>query len=76
MTEEWHRQDYMISTDSTLVNLDVVHGFPRRSYWATDRPLEAVRRSAEHSMNFGPYRSENRLRSSDTRCCESSSARY
>jgi GNAT superfamily N-acetyltransferase len=55
MAEEWRRDGYVISTDPSLLDLDVVHGFLRRSYWAADRPLETVRRSVEHSLGFGLY---------------------
>ncbi len=55
MAEEWRRDDYVISTDPSLLDLDVVHGFLQRSYWAADRPFETVRRSVEHSLNFGLY---------------------
>ena len=60
MTEEWRRDGYVISTDPSMLDLDVVHGFLQRSYWAADRPLETVRRSIEHSLNFGLYRAEDR----------------
>lgn len=61
MTEEWRRDKYLISTDPGPLNLDVVHGFLQRSYWASDRPLETVRHSIEHSLNFGMYRAEDGL---------------
>lgn len=60
MAEEWHRDGYVISTNPSTLDLDVVHGFLRRSYWAADRPLETVRRSVEHSLNFGLYRAGDR----------------
>jgi len=55
MAQEWHQGDYLISTDPSRLDLDIVHGFLRRSYWAADRPPETVRRSVEHSLNFGLY---------------------
>jgi GNAT superfamily N-acetyltransferase len=60
MTEEWSRDGYLISTDPSLLDLDAVRGFLQRSYWAADRPLETVRRSIEHSLNFGLYRASDR----------------
>jgi len=59
MTEEWHRNGYLISTDRSLLDLDTVHGFLQRSYWAADRPLEIVRRSLEHSLTFGMYQAQD-----------------
>jgi len=32
MTEEWHRKDYVISSDPDLLDLDIVYGFLQRSY--------------------------------------------
>ena len=55
MTEEWRRDGYLISTDPSMLDIEAVHGFLQRSYWAADRPLETVRRSVEHSLNFGLY---------------------
>jgi GNAT superfamily N-acetyltransferase len=60
MAEEWRRGDYEINTDPSRLDLDAVHGFLRRSYWAAERPLEKVRRSVEHSLNFGLYRADDR----------------
>jgi len=60
MAEEWRRDGYVISTDSSMLDLGVIHGFLQHSYWAADRPLETVRRSIEHSLNFGLYRAEDR----------------
>jgi GNAT superfamily N-acetyltransferase len=42
------------------LDLDVVHGFLQRSYWASERPLETVKRSVEHSLNFGLYQERDR----------------
>ena len=60
MAEEWRRGDYVISTDPSLLDLDAVHGFLQRSYWATERPLEVLKRSVEGSLNFGLYRAKDR----------------
>ena len=60
MAEEWRRGEYLISTDPSLLDLDVVQGFLRRSYWAAERPLETVKRSIENSLSFGLYHGEDR----------------
>ena len=60
MAEEWRRGEYVISTDPSLVDLDAVHGFLKRSYWAAQRPLETVKRSVEGSLNFGLYQAKDR----------------
>jgi GNAT superfamily N-acetyltransferase len=58
MTCRWRRDGYLISTDSSMLDLEVVHGFLRRSYWAAGVPENVVRRSIENSLCFGVYRGE------------------
>ena len=60
MEEEWRRGDYVISTDPSMLDHEAVHGFLQRSYWASERPLETVKRSIEGSLNFGLYHGEDR----------------
>jgi GNAT superfamily N-acetyltransferase len=52
---EWTRDGFTISTDPARIDVDLVHGFLTRSYWAEGIPREVVRRSIEHSLNFGVY---------------------
>ena len=60
MAEEWRRGEHVISTDPSMLDLNAVHGFLQRSYWAAERPLETVKRSVEGSLNFGLYRAKDR----------------
>lgn len=53
---EWHEGEYTLTTDRARVDLGVVHDTLTRSYWATGIPLEVVRRSIEHSLNFSLLR--------------------
>lgn len=55
MAEEWRRGEYLISTDKNRLDLAVVHGYLSTSYWASGVPLEIVKKSIEHSLNFGVY---------------------
>jgi len=51
--------DFLISTDPGLLDVAMIHDFlANRSYWATGRPLEIVRRSLENSLCFGLYARE------------------
>ncbi|HEV8112233.1 MAG TPA: GNAT family N-acetyltransferase [Planctomycetota bacterium] len=52
---EWSRDGWTISTDARRLQLDVVHGYLARSYWAEDIPREIVARSIENSLCFGVY---------------------
>lgn len=47
--------DYAISTDMDKLDIDVIHAFLSRSYWASHVPREVVERSIAHSLNFGVY---------------------
>jgi GNAT superfamily N-acetyltransferase len=53
--EEWSRDDYTISTDRTRLDLEVVHGYLARSYWAQGITRDVVQRSIASSLNFGLY---------------------
>lgn len=44
-----------ISTDPARLDLDLVHGYLTRSYWAAGVPREVVARSIAHSICFGAY---------------------
>ena len=57
MAEEWHRGDYLISTDPARLNINLIHEYLSvSSYWASGRPLEVVRRSIENSLPFGVFK--------------------
>ena len=56
MTRGWRRDGYLISTDASMLDLEVVHGYLSRSYWAAGVPEDVVRRSIENSLCFGVYR--------------------
>jgi GNAT superfamily N-acetyltransferase len=61
MTREWTRGDYTISTDRQRLDLDVIHGFLTRSYWADGRSRERVARAIEHSLPFGLYHLDTQI---------------
>jgi GNAT superfamily N-acetyltransferase len=59
--QEWRRGDYLISTDRNRLDIEVIHGFLRRSYWAEGIPVEIVKKSLKHSLNFGLYKGEQQI---------------
>lgn len=61
---EWRNGSYTITTDPARVDLAVVHGFLTGSYWAKGIPLEVVRRSVEHALNFSLWHEDPGGRSS------------
>src|ERR1700688_4626985 len=46
---------FLISTDRSKLDLDVIHGFLTRSYWSEGIPREIVMRAIENSLCFGVY---------------------
>ena len=46
---------FLISTDRSKLDVDVIHKFLARSYWAEGIPRETVVRSIENSLCFGVY---------------------
>ena len=52
---EHRRGEFVISTDPARLDLDVIHGFLTKCYWAEGVPREVVARSIEHALCFGVY---------------------
>jgi GNAT superfamily N-acetyltransferase len=56
---EWKRNEYLISTDRSKIDLDMLHDFLSQSYWAEGIPKDIVSKSVENSLCFGVYHEEN-----------------
>jgi len=52
---EHGRGEFLVSTDPSRLNLDVIHNFLTNCYWAEGVPREVVARSIEHALCFGVY---------------------
>jgi len=52
---EHHRGEFIVSTDGSRLDLDVIYGFLTKTYWAKGIPRNVVERSIEHSLCFGIY---------------------
>lgn len=46
---------YQISTDPTLLDLDVIYDYLHHSYWSPGVPREQVAQAIANSLNFGLY---------------------
>jgi len=51
---------YVVDTDPSRLDIDVVWVFLRTSYWSPGVPRDVVERSLEHSIAFGLYEAEGR----------------
>ena len=52
---------FLISTDRSKLDVDVIHRFLARSYWAEGIPRETVVRSIENSLCFGVYDNSSQI---------------
>ncbi|HUQ31981.1 MAG TPA: GNAT family N-acetyltransferase [Pyrinomonadaceae bacterium] len=56
------RGDYVISTDRSRLDLNVIHDYlSNSSYWAVGRNFETVKRSVENSLAFGLYERDRQI---------------
>jgi GNAT superfamily N-acetyltransferase len=53
---EYEQGDFSISTDPARIDVNAVHAFLSRSYWAENIPRQTVERSIENSLCFGIYK--------------------
>ncbi len=49
---EWMRDDYLLSTDKSKIDVDVVHNFLSHSYWAENISKDIVQKSIDNSLCF------------------------
>jgi GNAT superfamily N-acetyltransferase len=61
MAQEWRHGEFIISTDKRLLDLSAIHSFLTTSYWAMGIPFETVKKSIEHSLNFGIYKAGKQI---------------
>lgn len=54
-------EEYMISTDKSLLNHEVIYDLLLRTYWASQRNKERVDKSIEHSFCFGVYHCDKQI---------------
>jgi GNAT superfamily N-acetyltransferase len=52
VVSEWRRGEFTLTTDPARADVDAVHAFLLRSYWAEGIPREVVARSIAHSLCF------------------------
>ena len=52
---EWRRGEFVVSTDRSRLDIDLVHEYLASSYWATGMPRAVLERAIENSLTFGVY---------------------
>lgn len=58
---EARKGEFLLSTDRERLDLGVIHGFLRESYWAKGIPRETVARSIKNSLCFGVYTDDKQV---------------
>src|SRR5262245_39162568 len=52
---EWRKDEYLLSTDKSKIDVEIVHEFLSHSYWAENIPLDVVQKSIDNSLCFALY---------------------
>ncbi len=52
---EWRKEAFLITTDPARLDVNGIHAFLTRSWWAAGIPKETVERSLKGSLCFGVY---------------------
>jgi GNAT superfamily N-acetyltransferase len=58
---ESHRDNLLISTDPSRLDLDAISDMLSRAYWAKDRTRETITKSIQNSLVFGVYDSNRQI---------------
>jgi GNAT superfamily N-acetyltransferase len=58
---DWQRDNYCITTDPQRFDLDAIHAYLTRSYWAEGISKSLVARSIEGSLGFGLFDGERQI---------------
>ena len=59
--QEWTRGSLLVSTDRSRIDVDMVHGYLRDSYWAAGMPRALLQRAIANSLAFGVYDGANQV---------------
>jgi GNAT superfamily N-acetyltransferase len=52
---------FELTTDRGRMQIDVIHKFLRKSYWASNRSEKLIRRSIEYSLPFGIFAGQKQI---------------
>lgn len=58
---EWVRGEFVISTNRSRLDIEVVHGYLASSYWAAGMPRDVLERGIENSLTFGIYHRDQQV---------------
>lgn len=55
MKKTFKKDKFIISTEKTKLNINVIHKFLSNSYWAKNRKLKSTKLAIKNSLCFGVY---------------------
>lgn len=55
MKYELKKDGFELTTDQNRMQIETIHRFLQKSYWAPMRPIEVIHRSIENSLPFGIF---------------------
>jgi N-acetylglutamate synthase-like GNAT family acetyltransferase len=58
---EWKQDNYFISDDDAILDIDSICDFLSRAYWADKRARAVIEKSMKHSLNFGVYDGDKQI---------------
>jgi GNAT superfamily N-acetyltransferase len=58
---EFHKGNFTISTDKNKLQINVIHKFLSKTYWAKNIPVNIVQTSIENSLCYGVYSKEMQI---------------
>ncbi|GIN72672.1 N-acetyltransferase [Bacillus sp. J14TS2] len=58
---EWYKDNYLISDERNLIDLESVAQLLSSTYWASNRTKETIIKSIDNSMTFGLYEGDKQI---------------
>ena len=58
---EWKKDDYLVSTHKTKLNIKFIHEFLTNSYWSPGISETIVKKSIENCITFGLYKNDEQI---------------
>ena len=61
MATQFENNGYLINTDKSKLDYEVVHNFITNSYWAKGISFQDLKKSIENSLCFGVFKKESQI---------------
>ncbi len=58
---KFENDEFSITNDRQLLDLALIHGFLRESYWAKGIPIETLSKALDNSLCFGLFQGERQV---------------